>query len=237
MAKHLGSFYAVAPLLLQRLLWAPTRLIFRFFCKLKVYGRENLKQVTRKHGTIFVANHASELDPPLVNAALHFTSEHSPLFFASDEPRFFKDTKKFGWRAYLYRPFLFRMLGAYPIFVGRGDYEKALPYQLALLEKGESLLFFPEGKLTPDGMIQKAKPGIGFLLHRTDAVIVPIAISGTFNVTPKSFLLRKHDVVVRFGRPIRRSDIPVFVNNQNPRHRDYKATAGFIMERIEKLLK
>lgn len=234
MAKPLSRLYAIAPFVSQRLLWLPTRLILKFFCRFAVYGRRNLKGLPRTHGTIFVANHSSELDPPIVNAAFRFTSEHSPLFFASDQPESFKNTKKFGWRAYLYRPWFFKMLGAYPVYTGKRNFQEALPHQIALLEKGESLLFFPEGKRTPNGQVGKAHPGIGFLLHYTNAVIIPVAISGTYGISLKTFLLRKHTITVTFGTPIERTD-RVFKYTARPQIRDFKKYADIIMERVARL--
>ena len=243
MAKDIGRFYKISPHIFQHSLWLPTRIILRLFCRFKFFGRKNLKLVSRECGVVFAANHASELDPPAINAAFRILSEFLPLFFASDELKIFKSTKNFSWRARLYgSSWFFRILGAYPVYTGQRneaggiDYEQALRNQIKLLANKESLLFFPEGVRTKDGKLGKARPGIGYLLYYTNTTIVPVAITGTFNVTPASFFSRKHAITVTFGKPIRRENVEVFENNPEPRLRDFKECADLVMKRIEEML-
>ena len=243
MAKDIGRFYMVRPYIIQHVLWFLVRPGLRLFCRFKFYGRKNLKLVSREHGVIFAANHASELDPPVFNAAFRFGSEHVPLYFASDELKIFKSTKKFSWRARLYgSSWFFRALGAFPVFTnqwkkdGAIDYEKALRNQIKLLKNQESVLFFPEGKRTENGKLGKTEPGIGYLFYHTKTTIVPVAISGTFNVTPRSFFSRKHTITVTFGEPIQGDKIEFFKNNLEPSIGDFKALGDTVMKRIEEML-
>ncbi|MBI2109471.1 MAG: 1-acyl-sn-glycerol-3-phosphate acyltransferase, partial [Parcubacteria group bacterium] len=235
--RDIGPYYWVSPRICQHSLWLPTRIILGIFCGFKFYGRKNLKKVSKTYGVVFAANHASELDPPAINAAFRFLSEYLPLFFASDEIKIFKSTKKFSWRARLYgSSWFFRVLGAYPVYTrqtdksGGIDYARALRNQIKLLANGESLLFFPEGIRTRDGNLSKARPGIGYLLYHTNTTIVPVAITGTFNVTPKSFFSRKHKITVTFGEPIQKDNIPCFKNNIEPSVEDYRTVGNLIME-------
>src|SRR3989344_2976057 len=76
------------PLVLQTLIWIPTRLILKFFLRFKIQGLENLEGL--KGPVIFAVNHSSEWDPVLVPAALPFLSSLGPTFFTSRERKFYE---------------------------------------------------------------------------------------------------------------------------------------------------
>jgi len=233
--------YWVTPLishtLLRFLLVLP---LLKYFAKFKVYGLENLKVASTKHGVIFAANHASEFDPPVVTAAIPFLSKYTPLFFATDELEFFAKKEIFGWRAYIYPWAFVLLLGAYPILKKRKKFEEKLMHTITLLSKKRSVLFFPEGRRTRNGRIQDAQAGIGFLLQHTNSVIIPVGIKGTYDIpsfdkpSRKRFYSGKHTITVIFGKPISKEDI--FGENTDSQIDDFKSGANAIMARIEKLL-
>ncbi|HEY5232443.1 MAG TPA: hypothetical protein VIK35_02770, partial [Verrucomicrobiae bacterium] len=110
-------FYFISPLLLQKLIWIPTRSILWFFGRLEVRGLENLNGI--KTPVIFAPNHPSELDPFLVPASLPFWSRFSPLFYTTREKSFY-DTV--GWRRHLFGGLFINLWGGYPVSVGLRDY-------------------------------------------------------------------------------------------------------------------
>src|ERR1051325_4538125 len=114
-------WYFLRPLLLQKLIWVPTRGILGFFGRFEVYGLENLHKVGSN--AIFACNHTSELDPILLPAAIPFWSHFSPIFYTSRGRKFYVNS---GWRQHFYGGILFKMWGAFPIFSGLRDYEKSL---------------------------------------------------------------------------------------------------------------
>ncbi len=236
MAKRLCPFYVFFPVVMRALLWLPIWIILNFFCKFKVHGLENLSDICGINGILFVGNHASQVDPIAVNVALPFVSAYTPLFPATDAPKVLKENKKsFGLLYYAYSlPFFFRIFGGYPLFAKKGDFTEALPYQIELLQKGRSVLIFPEGKRTQDGKLGIVRPGVAFLLHHTNTTVVPVSISGTHNVSSLTFLRRKHTIIIRFGKPISRKDI--FANNKNPDEQDLRRGAAEIMSEVEELL-
>lgn len=244
MKKDAGRWYGIAPTVLQHGLWPVAWIILKFFCRFRKYGRKNLKGVNRTHGVIFAANHASTWDPIVVNAGFRFLSEYLPLFFARDDDTNFQNKKEWSIIARLIfgMRWFFPAFGAFPVYrnqvdeEGKKDYAASFRNQIPLLKLRESVLIFPEGRRTKDGMLQKAKPGIGYLLYHANVTVVPVAISGTFNIRWWSFLLRRHTITVTFGPPIRRDDVPVFKDNPEPRIREYKEAADFIMVRIAELL-
>jgi 1-acyl-sn-glycerol-3-phosphate acyltransferase len=80
---------------------------------------------------------------------------------------------------------------------------KAFGVAVDLLNHGKSVVIFPEGTRTPDGHLQKGKPGIGVIIAEARCPVVPVYISGTFEVLPVGAKwLRCRPVRVVFGAPL-----------------------------------
>lgn len=203
----MNVFFYISPLILQKAIWHATRAVLFFFCHFEVHGLENLPFSNKlrpyfiaKSGVIFAANHSSELDPIVVPAALPFFSPLLPVFYVSRPREFYKTS---GWRQIFYGGFFFKMWGSHAAVAGFNDYEKSLATHLAILEKGGSVLIFPEGRKTRDGNIQtEAHGGVAYLAHRTGCPIVPLRIFGDFNMTTRDFFMRRRRISVVFGTPI-----------------------------------
>ena len=191
------KWYFISPLLLQKLILIPTKLLFTIFADFEVKGRENLKGI--KGNVIFACNHASEVDPILLPISVPFWSHFSPMFYASREKKFYSDA---GWRRHFYGGDFFKAWGAYQVFIGLRDYEKALANQIRIVKDGGTLCIFPEGRTSPNGLIQTTKGGVAYLAHVTKVPIVPVRLNGTFRLSLKVFLHRKRKVSVIFGKPI-----------------------------------
>ena len=56
----------------------------------------------------------------------------------------------------------------------------ALKEVVDALNNGESVIMFPEGTRSKTGLPQKPKSGIGFLVYKTGAPVLPVKIEGTF---------------------------------------------------------
>ena len=218
--------YAVSPLLLQKIIWIPTRLCLWFFLHLKVKGLElfsthvesneaaSAKALADKalsdkavsnRNVIFAVNHSSELDPILIPASLPFWSKWSPVFYASLSKSYYKNK---GLRGLIYGGNFFKLWGAHPVYRGLNDYEKSLVNHINIINDGGSVCFFPEGKITRDGQLQPGKGGIVYLAQRTQCPIIPVGITGAFDIAPHIFLSRRRHITVAFGAPIFPHDIP-----------------------------
>ncbi|GEM_PF-291780 len=189
----------VIPFVLQTLAWFPTRVAFSFFVHFEVYGREKLSGI---HQAIFAANHASELDPIVVTAALNPFGRFAPLFYAAAPQKEFKNNPNVRWRQHIYRPSFFRAWGAYPIVRGVHDYAKSLAAHSNLLKAGESICIFPEGGITKTGELGEPRGGVIHLAQETGVPIVPVAITGTYKMTGRLFFSRKRHITVEFGEPV-----------------------------------
>lgn len=223
-------WYSLPPRILQTLAWLPTRLLFNFSLHFKVYGQENLKNLKQ---AIFAVNHASELDPIILTAALSPLGRFAPMFYIGAAVSEFQNPK-FGWRRYIYKDWFFKSWGSYSIIPGLKDYEKSLAPHIALLNDGQSICIFPEGRITRDGNLQEGKGGVSYLLHKTGVPVVPVAISENFKLSPKEFLNRKRKMTVTFGIPIEKS---IFEGKENISIENYKEIAQTIMNNLKNLIK
>ncbi|TSC83841.1 MAG: L-acyl-sn-glycerol-3-phosphate acetyltransferase [Parcubacteria group bacterium Gr01-1014_17] len=186
--------------------------------KLQTSGAE------KGRGVIFAANHSSELDAIVVPAALPFLSPLLPIFYVSRPRAFYKTS---GWRQIFYGGLLFKLWGSHHATAGFKDYEKSLATHINILEKGGSVLIFPEGRKTRDGNIGKeAHGGVAYLAYRTGCSVVPVRIFGDFNMTLGDFLLLRRHIVAVFGTPI------VLPENDQKK---YQKEAGIILSAIAAL--
>jgi long-chain acyl-CoA synthetase len=77
-----------------------------------------------------------------------------------------------------------------------------------VLKRGRILVWFPEGRRSPDGKLQSFMPGIGRLVQEPDWLVVPIHIAGTFQAWPQGRRFpRLQPLSVHFGEPIERNDL------------------------------
>jgi len=156
----------------------------RLFFRLRVVHRERMIN----HGPVILAsNHESYLDPPLVGSV----ADRAIFFLARKN---LLDGWFFGW--------LLPKLNVIPVDQEGGD-RSALKALIRILKAGEGTLVFPEGERTLDGHLRPALPGLGFVIAKTLAPVVPMRIFGARAAWPrggKPVLFRPITVVV--GEPI-----------------------------------
>ena len=97
-------------------------------------------------------------------------------------------------------------LGAIP-FGRTSDVRASLEHVAELVNRGHTVIVFPEGTRSSDGRLQGLRRGIGLLATQLHVPIVPVGIEGTHDILPKGTSCpthrRRRDVVVRFGTPLR----------------------------------
>ncbi len=80
---------------------------------------------------------------------------------------------------------------------------KSLDEAARKIAAGTSVIIFPEGTRSRDGMLHEFKAGAMVLAIKSGVPIVPVAIQGTFEILPKGKLLMKPgQVSIRVGHPI-----------------------------------
>lgn len=225
------KLYFLPPLILQKLIWIPTRLIFLFFGHIQIRGLGNLKEI--RNTVIFASNHSSEMDPILIPASLPFSSRFSPIFYTARERSFYKRS---GWRKYLLGGTFIKGWGAYPVHTGLNDYEKSLVEIMPIASTGGCFCVFPEGSITRTGVIQPAKGGVAYMAEKLNYAIVPVAISGAYKTRLLDFLLRRKRIVVNFGTPITQEELWSKVpRNSDTDMQVYKNRAQYVIDKIKNL--
>ncbi|MFH1127825.1 MAG: lysophospholipid acyltransferase family protein [Candidatus Omnitrophota bacterium] len=159
-------------------------LLIKFCFHLKVCGKENIP----KHGGFILAsNHISYLDPPAVGVAsprrLNYMARHD-LF----------SIPVLSWLMYQW--------GAFPVKRDTADIS-AIKEAMRRVKQGKGLLLFPEGTRQVGGKFGKPEPGIGFLISKINAPVIPVYVRGSDRVLPKGakFFKPAH-IEVYFGKQI-----------------------------------
>ena len=100
---------------------------------------------------------------------------------------------------------------------------------LAVFKSGGVVIMFPEGTRSPDGNLQKPKPGIGMLACKAAVPVVPARIFGTFEAFGRSGKLRLGmPVNIAYGRPMS----PAEYDDPSLGKARYETAAQRIMDRI-----
>jgi 1-acyl-sn-glycerol-3-phosphate acyltransferase len=155
---------------------------------------------------IFVANHNSHLDTPVLLSALPPRLRRRTIVAAAMD-NFFMQTFK-AFRTVL-------VFNAIPIDRHKIN-RRSSQLALELVEDHWNLLLYPEGGRSPDGNLQEFKGGAAYLAERSQAAVVPIYIhEAGFLRGPKYAKApqytrgrsqRRHPVTVTFGEPLRAED-------------------------------
>jgi len=161
-----------------------SRVFFKLYLRAKVTGKNNIPS---KGAFILAANHASYLDPFLLTASV----KRAMYFMARAE---LLSSPGVGW--------ILRKAHAFPVKRYGGDLN-AIKVALRTLAKGIPVGIFPEGTRTKNRQLKRAKPGVGFLVYRSKAPVIPAYIEGTFDAMPRRFsTLKRHPVKLYIGKPI-----------------------------------
>ncbi len=227
------NIHFLIPLILQKIIWVPTRLALVICGRLEVSGLENLNGLSRP--VIFACNHSSEIDPFMVPASLPFFSRFSPIFYATKEMKFYRER---GWRKYLFGGWFIKLWGGYTAYTGLKDYQKSLSSHINVVLHGGNFCIFPEGGITKDGNLQPAKGGMAYLAERTGCSIVPVAVSGVYGMSVTDFffggLFGKNKIRINFGQAVTQEEL----NRNIPASTElgdnaYKKKGDYVMGKIQ----
>ena len=101
-----------------------------------------------------------------------------------------------------------RLAGSISIDRSRGRQAmKSLIEAATRIASGTSVVIFPEGTRTRDGRLQPFKSGAMYLAIKSGVDIVPMAITGGFEIMPKgSFRIKPGRMVIKIGQPVSSKD-------------------------------
>ncbi|HWA07531.1 MAG TPA: lysophospholipid acyltransferase family protein [Ignavibacteria bacterium] len=141
--------------------------LFIFGIKVNVSGTENVKP---GEGKIYISNHASYLD---IFVQLAYMPDNVRMIYKKE----INKVPILGWAMYC----------AGFISIDRGnvrDAMKSLDKAADRVRKGLSAVIYPEGTRTNDGKIGEFKRGMFFLADKAKADIIPVTLTGTFELMP-----------------------------------------------------
>ena len=124
-----------------------------------------LKKELKDKPVIFVSNHLGHIDGAFIGAVL---GKYKPYMLVAKD---WYDKKGIGRLIKLCRTIPIDRYGADALW-----YEQALEH----IKNGSSVIIFPEGFTSKDGVIKEFKPGAALLSAVTGAPIVPLAIYGDY---------------------------------------------------------
>jgi len=143
-----------------------SQVIAKTLFSFKVMHRE---RIIEEGGVILAMNHESYLDPPLAGIAcrreLHYLAR--------------KTLQKWP----ILGPIL-PDLNVVPVDQDRADMS-ALKTIIRIIRAGGATVIFPEGSRTLDGALQPAQPGLGLVIAKTLAPVVPMRIFGAHRAFPR----------------------------------------------------
>lgn len=172
---------------IQRILLFPA---LRFVTPVAVRGAERV----RTGPYIVVANHVSHLDTPVVIRSLPSRIRRRVVVAAA---------KDYFYRGRLRGGLVSLSLATFPFDRGAGSKE-SLRQCRGLLDRGWSLLIFPEGTRSPTGELGRIRHGAAVLAAESGVPILPLYVHGLAEVMPKGTRAPlPGGVVVDIGNPIR----------------------------------
>jgi 1-acyl-sn-glycerol-3-phosphate acyltransferase len=169
----------------QALLFPVARLIARP----RVFGAEDLLQVPQP--AVIAPNHASDIDTPLILAALPRSWRARTVVGAAAD-RFYRR------RFYAVSSGLW--INTFPF--GRGSDLRGLADAAELLRAGHNVLLYPQATRSA-GQSEGFRAGVARLCLATGAPLLPVHVAGTALIMPPSRgLTQRGRATVTFGRPI-----------------------------------
>jgi len=136
---------------------------------------------------ILAMNHQSYLDPPLAGITCD-----RPIYFLAR--RTLLDVPLLGW--------VLPKVNVIPVNQEGVD-RSAMKALIRVLQAGKGVLVFPEGSRTLDGNLQPAEPGLGLVIAKTLAPVVPMRIFGAHEALPRGGgRLRLMPITIVIGEPV-----------------------------------
>jgi len=175
--------------------------LYRLFVRLQPEGLHNLAALNGP--VMFIANHVSYLDQPTIRFAMPpairyrlSTAAWAEFFFVN-----FDNQLQHAWKRVAFE-YCSIVMGAFPLPQSSG-FRATLQHMGRLVDRGESLLLFPEGERTEQGGLLPFRKGLGLMVQELGIPVVPIATIGLEHILPRGANWpRRGTVRVVFGAPL-----------------------------------
>ena len=172
----------------------------------RVTGRENLRGI--RGPLLVISNHIADVDVGFIQFALPARIRHklatatrgealevlrSP---GSDRPWLLRSYDRVQWTLAV------ALLNLFPL-PRQSGFRKSFAYAGEAVDRGYSVLVFPEGKHTEDGRLCQFRTGVGLLANNLRIPILPMRLDGLFAIkrVGKKFAA-PGKIQVRIGKPV-----------------------------------
>ena len=183
--------------------------ITHMMSKMRVSGTSNLNQLATRPA-LFIANHVTLGDHALILAALPLRRRHRLAIAMEGEllrnwlhaPQGTPLKLRLRWLAQYYLINLFFHVFPLP---KKSGFRRSFAYAGECIDRGESVLVFPEGKRAPRGQMHmgQLKAGIGVLAHELNVPVVPVKLEGLYELKRRRQYFADEGMVrVVFGAPM-----------------------------------
>jgi long-chain acyl-CoA synthetase len=172
----------------------------------RIVGRENLRGV--RGPLLVISNHVSDLDVGFIQTALPLGIRYrlatatggealealrSP---AADRPWHGRIYDRMQWILGV------ALLNLFPL-PRQSGFRKSFAYAGEAVDRGYSVLVFPEGKHTEDGKLCPFRAGVGLLANNLRLPVLPMRIDGLYELKKAGRrLAAPWRIQVRIGKPV-----------------------------------
>lgn len=182
--------------------------ITRGMSRMRVEGRAHLKDLAGP--VLFVANHVTAGDHALILAGLPFRLRHSLVIAMEGEvlrdwlhpPVGTSLFMRLRWRAQYVLVNVFFHVFPLP---KQSGFRQSFAYAGECIDRGESVLVFPEGVRAPRGQMQRGefKSGVAILAKELSVSIVPVKLDGLYELKKRQQYFAAPGMVrVTFGESV-----------------------------------
>jgi long-chain acyl-CoA synthetase len=181
----------------------------RFMGRPAITGKKSLDEV--RGPIVFVCNHVSIIDHALVLLALPGDLRRK-LAIAMDgellrewlHPE--RTTGLITRARYLLQYFLVVLFFNVFAMPQKSGFRQSFAFAGELMDRGYSLLVFPEGKRTENGLMNPFRPGTGLLISKLNAPVIPLRIDGLWELKQANkHFARAGQISLTIGEPLRYS--------------------------------
>lgn len=172
----------------------------------RIEGREHLRAI--KGPLLVISNHIGDVDPGFILTALPARLRHHLAIAtggealealrtsSSDRNIFLRTYDRVRWGLGV------SLLNLFPLPREAG-FRRSFAYAGEAVDRGYSVLVFPEGHHTTDGKLRPFRAGIGLLVQNLGLPVLPMRIDGLFEVKQagKKFA-PPWKITVKIGRPL-----------------------------------
>ena len=164
-------------------------------CRVRTIGVERFAKV--KPPVLFISNHVTDVDAALILSALPWRWRcRLAIAMAGETLREWRMEAKLK---YALGAALFNVFS----LPRQSGFRQSFAYAGEAVDRGFSILIFPEGTETTDGNLQPFKAGIGLLASDLNVPVVPVRLRGLFEVKKqKQRFVKPRTVSITFGAPI-----------------------------------